>query len=88
MKKSKFTDAQIISIFKQAENGVPVSQICREQGISSPTFYKWRSKYSRMDASLMAKVKQLEEENRRLKKMYSDERLKAEIVQEALVKKW
>ena len=56
--------------------------------MSSATFYKWRAKYGGMDASLMARLKQLEAENRRLKKMYADERLKAEIIQEAMVKKW
>jgi putative transposase len=61
---------------------------CREHGISSATFYKWRAKYGGMDALLMARMKELEEENRRLKKMYAEKRLKAEIVQEALAKKW
>lgn len=56
--------------------------------LSTATFYKWRSKFGGMDASLMARMKELEEENRRLKKMYAEERLKAEIVQEALAKKW
>lgn len=88
MKKSKFTDSQILSILKQAESGTPVPQLCREHSISSATFYKWRAKYGGMDASLMTRLKELEEENRRLKKMYAEERLKAEIVQEALQKKW
>lgn len=88
MKKSRFTDSQIIAILKQAEAGSPVPQLCREHGMSSATFYKWRSKYGGMDASLMARVKELEDENRRLKKMYAEERIKAEIVQEALTKKW
>lgn len=60
----------------------------REHGISSATFYKWRSKFGGMDASLMARLKELEEENRRLKKMYAEERLKAEIISEAMAKKW
>mgnify|MGYP003638151132 CR=1 FL=1 len=80
MKKSRFSDSQILAILKQAENGVP--------GMSSASFYKWRAKYGGMDASLMARLKELEDENRRLKKMYAEERLKAEIVQEALTKKW
>lgn len=89
MKKSKFTESQIISILKQAESGVPVSELCREHGMSAPAFYKWRSKYGGgMDASLLAKIIALEEDNRRLKKMYAEERLKAEIVQEALEKKF
>lgn len=88
MKKSRYTDSQILNILKQAENGAPVSELCREHGMSSATFYKWRAKYGGMDASLMARMKELEAENRRLKKMYAEERLKAEVVKEALEKKW
>lgn len=88
MKKSRYTDSQIMAILKQAEAGTPVPELCREHGMSSATFYKWRARYGGMDASLMARMKELEEENRRLKKMYAEERLKAEIVQEALQKKW
>jgi putative transposase len=88
MKTSRFSDTQILSILKQAEGGIPVPELCREHGISSATFYNWRSKYGGMDASLMKRLKELEAENRRLKKMYAEERLKAEIVQEALEKKW
>lgn len=88
MKKSRFSDSQIMAILKQAEAGTPVPELYREYGMSSATFYKWRAKYGGMDASLMARLKELEDENRRLKKMYAEERLKAEIVQEALQKKW
>ena len=88
MKKSRYTDSQILAILKQAEAGAPVPELCREHGMSSATFYKWRSKYGGMDASLMGRLKELEEENRRLKKMYAEERLKAEIIQEAMAKKW
>ncbi len=88
MKTSRYTDSQILAILKQAQAGTPVLQLCREHGMSSATFYKWRSKYGGMDASLMTRMKELEDENRRLKKMYAEERLKAEIVQEALAKKW
>jgi putative transposase len=86
MKKSRFTDSQIIAILKQAEAGTPAPALCREHGISSATFYKWRAKFGGMDASLMARMKELEDENRRLKKMVAEERLKAEIVTEALQK--
>ncbi len=72
MKKSRFTDSQILSVLKQAENGVPVPDLCREHGMSSATFYKWRTKFGGMDASMMTRLKELEEENRRLKKMYAD----------------
>ena len=88
MKKSRFTDSQILSVLKQAENGVPVPELCREHGMSSATFYKWRTKFGGMDASMMTRLKELEEENRRLKKMYAEERLKAEILKEAIAKKW
>lgn len=87
MKNSRFSDSQILAILKQAEAGTPVPEICREHGISSATFYKWRSKYGGMDASLIARLKELEDENRRLKKMYAEERLKAEIIKEAMEKK-
>ncbi|EFH74841.1 conserved hypothetical protein, partial [Vibrio cholerae RC385] len=88
MKTSKFTDSQIMAILKQAEAGTPVRELCREHGMSSATFYKWRAKFGGMDASLMARLKELEAENARLKKMYAEERLKAEIIQEAMTKKW
>jgi putative transposase len=88
MKKSRFSESQIISILKQAEAGTPVPELCREHGMSSALFYKWRSKCGGMDASMMVRMKELEEENRRLKKMYAEERIKAEIVAEALAKKW
>lgn len=88
MKKSKYSDSQIMATLKQAEAGTPAPQLCREHGMSTATFYKWRAKYGGMDASMMARLKELEDENRRLKKMYAEERLKAEIVQEALQKKW
>ena len=86
MKKSRYSDSQILNILKQAEAGVPVPALCREHGMSSATFYKWRAKYGGMDLSLMRRMKELEAENKRLKKMYAEERLKAEIIQEALEK--
>jgi putative transposase len=88
MKKSRFTDSQIIATLKQAEAGTPVPNLCREHGISSATFYKWRSKYGGMDSSLLTRVRELEEENRRLKKMYAEAQLCAELVKEAMAKKW
>lgn len=88
MKKSKFSDSQILSILKQNESGIPVSDLCREHSISSASFYKWRAKFGGMDASLMKRMKELEAENARLKKMYAEEKLKAEIAREAIEKKW
>jgi len=75
-----------IAILKQTEAGSHVPELCREHGFSNATFYKWRTKCGGMDASLMARMKKLEDENRRLKKMYADERLNAQIVAEALAK--
>ena len=76
-----------MSILKQAEAGTAVAELCREHGLSSALFYRWRAKYGGMDASLMRRLRELEEENRRLKKMYAEERLKAKIVSGALTKK-
>ena len=87
-KKSRFTDSQILAILKQNEGGIGVPDLCREHGISSACFYQWRSKFGGMDASLMRRMKELEDENRRLKKMYAEEKLKSEIAREAIEKKW
>ena len=87
MKKSRYTDSQILSILKQAENGTPVPELCREHGMSSALFYRWRSKYGGMNLSLMKRMKELESENARLKRMYAEERLKAEIAREVIEKK-
>ena len=84
MRKSRYTDSQIMAIIKQNEQGVAVNELCREHGMSSAQFYKWRAKFGGMDVSIMKRLKELEAENQRLKKMYAEERLKAEIRQEAL----
>jgi len=88
MRTSKFSESQIVSILKQQESGVKVADLCREHGISAATFYKWRSKYGGMDASMLKRVKELEQENARLKKMYADAQLDAQVLKEALSKKW
>jgi putative transposase len=84
MRTSRYSDSQILAILKQNDSGVSVPDLCREHGMSSAMFYKWRAKFGGMDASMMKRLKELEEENRRLKKMYAEERLKAEIRQEAI----
>ena len=84
MRKSRYTDSQIMAIIKQNEQGVAVNELCREHGMSSAQFYKWRAKFGGMDVSMMKRLKELEAENQRLKRMYAEERLKAEIRQEAL----
>ena len=88
MKTSKFSESQIVSILKQQDAGVKVADICREHGISQATFYKWRSKYGGMDASMLRRVKELEAENARLKKMYAESQMDQMILKEALQKKW
>jgi putative transposase len=88
MKTSKFSDSQIMAILKQGESGVPVSTLCREHGMSSASYYKWRTKFGGMDASLISRMKELERENARLKRMYTDALLDADILKEAMAKKW
>jgi len=88
MEKSRFTDNQIMDALKRSEAGIPVTDIFRKMGVSVPAFYRWKSKYGGLDVSLMARMKELEDENRRLRKIYLDEKLKAEIVTQALEKKW
>ena len=84
MRKSRYSDSQILAILKQAEAGTPVPELCREHGMSSALFYKWRAKFGGMDVSMIKRMKELEAENKRLKKMYAEERLKSEIRKEAL----
>ena len=84
MKRSKFTDSQIMDTLKRVNAGLTVPDICREPGISSATFYKWHAKYGGMDTSMMARMKELEADNARLKKMCIEEKLKAEILNEAI----
>ena len=83
MKKSRYTESQIFQILKEAEAGIPVADLCRKHGKSNATFYKWRARFGGMDASAMKRLKELEEENARLKRMYADEKLKADILTEA-----
>ena len=84
MKKSRFTDSQIMSVLKQLEAGVTVAELSREHNVSTATLYQWRAKYGGMDASMIKRLKELEAENARLKKMYAEERIKAEIRKDAL----
>lgn len=84
MKKSRFTDSQIMANLKQHEAGVSVAELAREHNVSTALIYQWCSKFGGMDASMMKRLKELEAENARLKKMYAEEWLKAELRQEAL----
>lgn len=87
MKKSRFSEPQIMSILRQAEGGMSVPELCRVHGMSTALFYRWRSKYGGMDSSMIAQMKALEDENRRLKKMYAEMSMQAELLKEALSKK-
>ena len=87
MKTSRFTEPQIITILRKGEGAVPVAELCREHGMSTALFYKWRSKYGGMDASMIAQMKAIEDENRRLKKMFAELSMQNELLKEALGKK-
>ena len=87
MRKSRFTEPQIMGILRQVEGGLALADVCREHAISSATFYKWRSKYGGMDASMIADMKVMEDENRRLKKMFAELSMQNELLKEALGKK-
>ncbi len=87
MKMTRYSEPQILSILRQAEGGVPVAELCREHGMSNASFYKWRAKYGGMDASMVSQMKSMEEENRRLKRMYADLSMQADLLKEALGKK-
>ena len=87
MKMTRFSEPQILAILRQAEGGVPVAELCREHGMSSASFYKWRAKYGGMDASMISQMKSLDDENRRLKRMFADLSMQADLLKEALGKK-
>lgn len=87
MKKTRFSEQQIIQILKQGEAGMKVADICREQGISSATYYKWKAKYGGMEASDVKRLQELESENRRLKQMYAELSLDYQVLKEVLGKK-
>jgi putative transposase len=87
MKLSKYSEAQILGILRQAAGGVPVADLCREHGMSSALFYRWRAKYGGMDASMISQMKGIEDENRRLKKMFAELSMQNELLKEALGKK-
>jgi putative transposase len=88
MRKSKFTEHQIVSMLKQHETGAKVADICREHGISNATFYQWKAKYGGLDASQLKLVKELQEENSRLKRMYAELSMMHDSLKQVVEKKW
>ena len=88
MKKSRFTEEQIVMALRQAESGTPVREIIRKLGITEPTFYRWKKKYGSLGVSELRELKQLRDENGRLKRVVADLSLDKDILQEALRKKW
>ena len=87
MKNSKFTESQIVAILKLQDVGMSVSEICRQQGISQPTFFSWKKKYSGMDATNLKRLKELEAENSRLKRMFADVSLQRDALKDLIEKK-
>jgi putative transposase len=87
MKKSKFTETQIVAILKQADAGVPVKDVCRQAGISTAAYYQWKSKYGGMEASDLKRVKELEAENAKLKRMYAELALDNAAMKDLITKK-
>jgi putative transposase len=87
MKKSKFSESQIVNILKEAEAGVSLGDLIRQHGFSKASFYKWKAKYSGMSVSDLKRLKELEEENRRLKHMYANLSLEHEVLKDIIEKK-
>jgi len=87
MKKTRFTETQIVTILKQRENGITTKEICRQNGISEATFYSWKSKYGGMEAADVKRLKDLEEENARLKKMYAELAMDNQLLKDLFTKK-
>jgi putative transposase len=88
MKKSKFSEAQILKALQMQQEGKKVEEICREFGISEPTFYTWKSKYAGMTLSELSRLKELEQENARLKKIVADQQISIDVLREVNSKKW
>ena len=87
MRNSKFAETQIVAILQEADAGVPVKEVCRKHGISSPTYYKWKAKYGGLGVSELKRMKELEAENAKLKRMYADKAMEADALRDLIEKK-
>jgi putative transposase len=87
MKNSKFTETQIVAILQEADAGMAVKEVCRKHGISSPTYYKWKAKYGGLGVSELKRMKELEAENAKLKRMYADKAMEADALRDLIEKK-
>jgi len=86
MRNSKFTETQIVAILREADAGVPVKDVCRKHGVSSPTYYKWKAKYGGLGVSELKRMKELEAENAKLKRMYADKAMEADALRDLIEK--